>query len=290
MNSTGRRAVYSWGFFIFFIPPLLWLLVLIVLPHVDLLLMSLRKRTDEGGIVWTFANYMRFFEEPIYWVTFTRTALYAVTATVLTLLVAFPVAFFLAKVVSVRLKGPLLLLLLLSFWVSELVRTYGWMILLRESGIINHLLLSLGVIDERVEMLYSDSTILLGLVYGSLLFMVVPIYSVLDGMDDAYVEAAYDLGANGWSMIWRVAVPYAKPGIVSGCIIVFMLTLGNYLIPTLLGGKNSLWFTEQIYNQFISRLNWEQGSAFGFLLLSLSSLIVWLGLKLSGQQLGKVMQ
>ena len=126
--------------------------------------------------------------------------------------------------------------------------------------------------------------------YSSLLFMVVPIVSVLDSLDDSYIEAAYDLGANGWTVMWRIVVPYAMPGVVAGCIVVFMLTLGNYLVLNLLGGKNSLWFTEQIYNQFVVRLNWEHGSAFGFLLLGLSSLIIWLGLKLSRQDLGKVIQ
>lgn len=290
MSAGSIGSARRWGLFIFLTPLLLWLVLLIVLPHLDLLLMSLRIRGEEGSFTWSFANYARFFEEPIYWNTFARTALYAVAATLLTLLIAFPMAFFLAKVVQVRFRGFLLVLLMLSFWVSELVRTYGWMILLRETGVINRLLIGLGILDTGVEMLYNDAAIMVGLVYGSLLFMVVPIYSVLDSMDDSYIEAGYDLGANGWTIMMKIVVPYAMPGIVSGCIIVFMLSLGNYLVPTLLGGKNSLWFTEQIYNQFISRLNWEQGSAFGFLLLGISSLIVWGGLKLTRQNLSKVLQ
>jgi spermidine/putrescine transport system permease protein len=120
--------------------------------------------------------------------------------------------------------------------------------------------------------------------------MVVPLIGALESLDDALIEAAYDLGGSGWSILRQIIVPHAAPGIVAGCIVVFMLTLGNYLTPTLLGGKNSLWFTEQIYTQFITRFNWEQGAAFGFLLLVLSSAIVWLGLKLSGQQFGEVMR
>jgi len=287
-GSIGRG--FRWGLFIFLSPMLLWLVLLIVLPHLDLLLMSLRIRAEDGSFSWSLANYARFFQEPIYWATFARTAFYAIGATLLTLLIAFPMAFFLAKVVQVRFKGFLLVVLMLSFWVSELVRTYGWMILLRETGVINRILIAVGILDHGVEMLYNDVAIMMGLVYGSLLFMVVPIYSVLDSLDDSYIEAGYDLGANGWTIIRRIVLPYAMPGIVSGCIIVFMLSLGNYLVPTLLGGKNSLWFTEQIYNQFISRLNWEQGSAFGFLLLGLSSVIVWGGLKLTRQELSKVLQ
>ncbi len=299
MNAIHPNAVSSHdsggayrtiGLFIFLTPALLWLVLLIVLPHLDLLIMSFRTEDAAGVRDWSLNNYLKFFQEPIYWVTFARTALYSVTSTLLTLAVAFPVAFYLAKVVRPRFKGSLFVLMMLSFWVSELVRTYGWMMLLRESGIINHLLISLGVIEQRVEMLYNDTAIMVGLIYGFILFMVVPIYSVLDSLDDSYIEAAYDLGANHWAVLRRIVIPYAMPGIASGCIIVFMLNLGNYLIPTLLGGKNSLWFTEQIYNQFIRRLNWEQGSAFGFLLLVLSSLIVWAGLKLTGQELKKVIQ
>jgi spermidine/putrescine transport system permease protein len=141
-----------------------------------------------------------------------------------------------------------------------------------------------------VELLYHDATILVGLVYTSMLFMVIPLISALESLDDSLIEAAYDLGGNGGSILRHIIIPHAAPGMVSGCIVVFMLTLGNYLTPTLLGGKNSLWFTEQIYTQFITRFNWEQGAAFGFLLLGLSTALVWLGLRLSGQQLGEVMQ
>ena len=141
-----------------------------------------------------------------------------------------------------------------------------------------------------IELLYRDSTVLVGLVYTSMLFMVVPLISALESLDDSLIEAAYDLGGNGWSILRQIIVPHAAPGIVAGCIVVFMLTLGNYLTPTLLGGKNSLWFTEQIYTQFITRFNWEQGAAFGFLLLALSTGMVWFGLKLSGQKFADVMR
>jgi len=133
-------------------------------------------------------------------------------------------------------------------------------------------------------------TMVMGLVYTSMLFMVVPLISVLDSLDDSLIEAAYDLGANMGSILVKIIIPHAMPGIVSGSIVVFMLTLGNYLTPNLMGGKNALWFTEQIYNQFIASFNWNQGAAFGFLLLLLSSLIVWTGLKLTNQKLSKVVK
>jgi len=277
------------GLFIFLTPVLLWLVLLIVVPHIELLLMSLQGKDDMGKAVWTFANYRNFFVEKIYWYTFVRTALYAITVTVLTFCVTFPVAFYITKVVSPKFSGFLTILLLMPFWVSELVRVYGWMILLRESGVINHLLISAGLMTTPVEMLYNDISMLMGLVYTSMLFMVVPLISSLEGMDDSLIEAAHDLGASPLTIFFRIIIPYAAPGITSGSIVVFMLALGNYLTPKLMGGKNSLWFTEQIYNEFIASFNWNQGAAFGFLLLALSSVIIWLGLKLSRQQLGRAL-
>jgi len=271
-------------------PALIWLVGLIVLPHIDLAVLSLRERIAPRQYQFSMAQYRTFIEEPLYWHTFVRTAALSILATLMTLLLAFPIAWTIAKLVRGRAKSLLLVLCLIPFWVSETVRTLGWMILLRESGVLPALLVRLGITATPVELLYRDATILVGLVYTSMLFMVVPLISALESLDDALIEAAYDLGGNGPSILRQIVIPHAAPGILAGCIVVFMLTLGNYLTPTLLGGKNSLWFTEQIYTQFITRFNWEQGVAFGFLLLSLSTAIVWLGLKLTGQKFGEVMQ
>jgi spermidine/putrescine transport system permease protein len=271
-------------------PALLWLLGLIILPHVDLAILSLRERSGPQEYTRSLAQYRTFFDEPLYWHVFLRTAVMSVVATALTLLVAFPVAWVIAKVARGRASALLFLVCLIPFWVSETVRTLGWMILLRESGVLPALLVRLGVTPEPVELLYHDATLLVGLVYTSMLFMIVPLVSALESLDDALIEAAYDLGASGFSILRTIVIPHAAPGITAGCIVVFMLTLGNYLTPVLLGGKNSQWFTETIYTQFITRFNWEQGAAFGFLLLILSTVIVWAGLKLAGQRFGEVMQ
>jgi len=284
------KKQFRWGLLFFLTPVLVWLFLLIVLPQIDLFIMSFRTENDAGEMVWSITNYLQFFGEPIYWLTFVRTAIYSILVTFLTFLIALPVAFYITKVVKPKFQGFLTVLLLLPFWVSEMVRIYGWMILLRESGVINHFLLKFGILDHPVEMLYKDTTMVLGLVYTSMLFMVVPLMSVLESLDDSLIEAAYDLGANMWSILFKIIIPHSTPGIVSGSIVVFMLTLGNYLTPNLMGGKNSLWFTEQIYNQFIASFNWNQGSAFGFLLLFLSSVVIWVGLKLSKQNLKKVVQ
>jgi len=288
-GSEGKRQA-TLLFALLLAPALLWLLLLIVLPHVELAILSLRVRTGPGEYAPSLAQYGTFIEEPLYWHTFVRTAAMSLLSTALTLLIAFPMAWTIAKIARGRAQSMLFVLCLIPFWVSETVRALGWMILLRESGVLPGLLVKLGITPAPVEMLYNDATILIGLVYTSMLFMVVPLVSALESLDDSLVEAAYDLGGNGFSILRQIVIPHAAPGIVAGCIVVFMLTLGNYLTPTLLGGKSSQWFTEQIYTQFITRFNWEQGAAFGFLLLLLSTAIVWLGLKLSGQRFGDVMQ
>jgi spermidine/putrescine transport system permease protein len=271
-------------------PALLWLFALIILPHVQLALLSFRERIAPRTYAASLMQYRTFFSEPLYWGVFVRTAIMSALATVLTLLVAFPVAWIIAKVARGRASSLLFVLCLIPFWVSETVRALGWLILLRESGVLPTLLVRLGITAVPVELLYHNATILVGLVYTSLLFMVVPLVSSLESLDNSLIEAAYNLGAKGPAILRQIVIPHAAPGITSGCIVVFMLTLGNYLTPNLLGGKNSQWFTELIYTQFIVRFNWEQGAAFGFLLLALSTGMVALGLRVSGQRFVDVMR
>ena len=277
------------GLVLLLTPLLLWLVLLIFIPHIDLFLVSMRERVGVGQYDLSFANYLTFFQEPLYLATFLRTAVMSIFATILTLLIGFPVAYYIAKMAKGRTQSALFLLCLVPFWVSELVRTFGWMILLRETDIISNLLQSVGLANGPVEMLYNDAAIMVGLVYTSMLFMVVPLVTTLESLPDEVVEAGYDLGGNGLSVLREIIIPHAMPGIVSGSIVVFMLCLGNYLTPTMLGGKESLWFTELIYSQFIVRFNWELGAAFGFLLLILSSVIVWGMLRLTGQSLENTM-
>lgn len=271
-------------------PAVLWLGALVILPHVELAVLSFRERVGPRTYVASLAQYKTFFTEPLYWHVFVRTALMSAAATLSTLLLAFPIAWIIAKLARDRASSLLFVLCLIPFWVSETVRTLGWMILLRESGVLPLILVKLGITAVPVELLYHDATILVGLIYTSLLFMVIPLISSLESLDNALIEAAYDLGADGLTILRTIVIPHAAPGITAGCIVVFMLTLGNYLTPALLGGKNSQWFTEQIYTQFITRFNWEQGAAFGFLLLALSTAMVVAGLKITGQRFGDVMR
>ncbi|MGR3702396.1 MAG: ABC transporter permease [Paracoccaceae bacterium] len=283
------RAGQKLGLILLLTPLLLWLSLLIIIPHIDLFLLSLRERVGVRQYETGLANYTTILTEPLYMIIFARTAMMSILATLLTLLIAFPVSYYIAKMARGRARSVLFLMCLVPFWVSELVRTFGWMILLRESGVISGLLQWAGLAAGPVEMLYNDAAMMVGLVYTSMLFMVVPLVTTLDSLDDAVIEAGYDLGGSGPSILREIVIPHAMPGIVSGSIVVFMLSLGNYLTPTMLGGKDSLWFTQMIYSQFIVRFNWELGAAFGFMLLILSSLIVWAVLRLTGQTLEKTM-
>lgn len=285
MNSASGRL----SLWLLLAPFLLWMLLLVIVPHLQMLWVSFHVRETWDSSVWGLEQYQTFFSESYYWRTFVRTGVMSLVTTLLTLIVAFPVAWYIARLARGRNKGLLFAACLIPFWASELVRTYGWMILLRESGLISSWLQFLGLADGPVEMLYNDIAVMTGLVYNGLLFMVVPLVTTLDGLDESMVEAGYDLGGSSITVMRKIVIPWAMPGITSGCIVVFMLTLGSYLTPVLMGGKDSAWFTEQIFTQFITRFNWEQGAALGVLLLVLSSVLVWLGLRLSGQSFRRVM-
>jgi len=288
LNSSVSKI--RWSFFVFFIPVLLWLMLLFILPNIELFRMSFFGADDYGELSVTLDNYTVFFQEPIYWLTFMRTVGYSLTVTFIVLVIGLPVAFYITKVVSLKRTGLLMILILVPFWVSEIVRVYGLILLMRESGILNKILVTAGLWKQPIEMLYNDVSMIIGLVYTTVLFMIVPIIGVMDSLDDSLIEAAYDLGAKKLTIWWEIIIPHCMPGIMSGCIVVFMLVLGNYITPSLMGGKYSLWFTQQIYNQFIAYLNWNRGAAFGFLLLLISSLIIWAALKITKQKLSTVVK
>jgi len=275
-------------FYLLMVPVLLWLLILLVIPHLDMFFRSFRFENDDGLMVFSLNNYLSFFEDKIYWLTFVKTAVYSIGVTFLAFVVTFPVAFYLTKVVAKKYTSFMVLLLLIPIWIGELVTIYGWMILLSDNGVINNFLIRIGIIDTPITMLYNNFSMTVGLLYMSMLFMIIPMMSALESLDDSLIEAASDLGASKWTIFRQIIIPYTTPGIASGGIIVFMLIIGDYVAPNILGGKSSLWFTEQIYNKFLATFNWNEGAAFGFLLLMLSSTIIWIALKLTGQKLERV--
>ena len=257
----------------FLAPAWIWLWVLFAAPFAIVLAYSLLTRGPYGGLTtpWTLENYSRLVD-PLYAVIMLRSFVMAAVATALCLVLAFPLALFISR--ADRRKNLYLQLVILPFWTSFLVRTYAWLFLLRDTGLINTVLQHLGIIRGPLPLLYNDGAVLLGLVYGFLPFMVLPIYATLERLDPSLVEAAADLGARPWTTLWRVIIPLAKPGIRAGAILVFIPCLGAYLTPDLLGGGRTVMIGNLVQNQFTTARDWPFGSAVSLALMAIVGVLV----------------
>jgi len=265
------------GAFVLLLPMLLVLLLLVLLPQALMFEASLGRRTVFGGIAHALqpGNYLRALE-PLYLAIFGRSVWLALLTTLLTLVFAYPVAYWIALVAPPRKRGLLLALIVLPFWTSFLVRMYAWVFLLRSEGPVNLLLQGLGL--PRLELLYTPFAVLIGQVYGELPFMVLPLYVALERLDPALLEAAADLGASPARALLRVTLPLTAPGIVAGCVLVFIPSLGAYLAPDLLGGARTVYIGSLIQSQFAIARDVPFGAALSFL-LSLTVLLLLLLLK-----------
>jgi spermidine/putrescine transport system permease protein len=261
---------------IFLAPSALVMLLLVAAPMAIVLYYSLLTRGVYGGVEWplTLENWRRL-ADPLYLHILARTAALAAAATALCLVLGFPLALFISR--AGPRKNLYLYLVILPFWTSFLVRTYAWMFLLRETGVINAALMGLGLIREPLGMLYTPGAVLVGLVYGHLPFMVLPLYAALERMDRSLLEAAADLGARPWQAALRVLVPLAAPGIRAGSVLVFVPCLGAYLTPDLLGGSKTVMAGNLIQNQFTQARDWPFGSAAALALMAiiLTLLVAW---------------
>jgi len=269
----------------FLAPARVWLWALFIAPLAIVLAYSFLTRGVYGGVElpWAGENYARLFD-PLYGRIFLRSFVMALTATALCLLFAFPAALFITR--AEKRKNLFLQLVILPFWTSFLVRTYAWLFLLRDTGLINSALQAAGVIREPLPLLYNNFAVLLGLVYGYLPFMVLPIYAALERLDPALTEAAADLGARPLATVFRVLVPLARPGIVAGSVLVFIPCLGAYLTPDLLGGGRTVLVGNLVQNQFTTARDWPFGSAVSVALMVLTGLLVWIFLRKESEQLG----
>ncbi len=259
--------------FWFLLPARLAMTALFGIPLAIIVAYSLLHRGAYGGLEppWTLANYQRL-ADPLYLRIGLRSLGLAAAATALALVLALPAALAIAR--ARRYRNLLLQLVMLPFWSSFLVRTYAWVFLLRDTGLVNTALLALGVIREPLPLLYHDGAVLLGLVYGYLPFMILPLYATLERIDPALEEAAADLGAHPWTALWRVVIPLARPGIRAGSILVFIPSLGAYLTPDLLGGARTVMIGNLIQNQFTTARDWPFGSALALALMMLVTLLV----------------
>jgi spermidine/putrescine transport system permease protein len=253
-------------------PAAFWLLIFFLAPLVMVLLVSFGERGDAGQVVysWTFDNYTRFFskvgERYLYIFIFARSLRIALVNTILCLLIGYPLAYYVARR-SIRWRGVLLLLVMIPFWTNFLVRTYAWMVILRDSGIVNSFLLEWGLISEPLPLLFNQGAVAMGLFYGYLPFMVLPLYASIEKLDFSLVEAAQDLGANSLRIFFRITLPLTKPGIIAGCILVFIPSIGAYVTPDLMGGAKVTMLGNLLQQQFLGVRDWPFGSAVGFILM-----------------------
>jgi spermidine/putrescine transport system permease protein len=219
---------------------------------------------------------------------FLRTMIASVFVTILDFALCYPIAFYMAQVVRGGKARLLVLCLILPFWVNEILRAFAFRILFGTGGVINEALMGVGILDQPVDFLRADVGLYAGLSYAYILLMIFPMYNAIESLDHNQIEAARDLGSPWWRIHWRVVIPYAKPGIASGCTMVFMLAAGALAAPQILGGPSSLWFTQIIYDWFYQGGNWPQGSAYAFVLLVASIAFVLLVMRLFKVNLGEI--
>lgn len=262
-------------------PAMLVLLVFLLAPLAIMFLVSILQSGDYGGVVWgqysldAYINFLYERDLDDSWVfntdylqIFQRSLLLSLLTTAGCLLIGFPTALYLA-LQSERKRNLLLFLVTVPFWTNLLVRTYAWILLLRNGGLVDAGLQGVGLTEQPLGLLYTDTAVIIGLLYCFLPFMVLPIYTSLEKLDWRLVEAAFDLGANRFQALKRIIIPLSMPGIIAGVMLVFIPSLGNYIIPELLGGGKSLMIGNLIQLQFGSSHNWPFGAALAFALLSL---------------------
>ncbi len=269
-----------------------WLLMLVIIPNITLFESSFRPYlpvTEIGGPRDTYSvnNYLKVFNGnietsilgipitvPVHVMTFTLTIWYSVVVTVLCFAFAYPVAYYMAKIANPRSLPTLMLLLFVPLWVSEVLRAFAWWIILAFKGPLNSLLLFIGAIDKPVRWITDYDAVMIGLVYTYILFMLFPLYNAISSLDTNQIEAAEDLGAPWWKIHWRIVLPHSKPGVASGAVMVFMLSAGSLLVPSILGSTTSQWFTQTIQQWMNDALDWNTASAYAFLLLFLCTVFV----------------
>ena len=267
--------------------PYLWLLALFLVPFLIVLKISLSDtelarppyfpqwQFEEGlGALWAylaeldFENFWFLTEDDLYWKAYLSSLKIAITATFFTLLVGYPVAYAMARA-SHEWRPTLMMLVILPFWTSFLIRVYAWVGILSGEGYLNQFLLWIGVIQEPLMILNTNIAVYIGIVYTYLPFMILPIYSALEKLDESLLEAAEDLGCSRFTAFWLVTFPLSKQGIIAGCFLVFIPTIGEFVIPSLLGGSSTLMIGKVLWEEFFNNRDWPVASAVAVVLLLL---------------------
>lgn len=268
-------------------PVSVWMTLLFAIPLMLILVVSFMSRSSFGGIQMplTIDNYIRFFD-PLYLKILWISCVLAFITTAFCLLLGYPFAYIIARSPE-KWRNLLLMLIIVPFWTNSLIRTYAWIVLLRTEGVINTVLLKLGLIDAPLTLLYNETAVVIGLVYTMLPFMILPLYASIEKLDKGYLEAAADLGAKPMTTFWKVTFPLTLPGIVAGAILVFIPSLGLFFIPDLMGGSKAVLIGNLIKNQFLTARDWPFGSAASIILMVLTLLVILLYLRISNDKSGK---
>lgn len=279
-----------------------WMFAMIVLPQLFMLDFSFRFNLPPAKVgspedVYTLSNYKYMIygsakEAGTYNVVdlsvFFRTLLAAVYVTIFDVAICYPIAYYFAQVAKGGWARLMVLSLIVPFWVNEILRAFAFRIMFGSSGVINSLLMGVGVIDEPYPFIQNNVALYAGLGYAFILLMIFPLYNAIESLDRNQIEAARDMGASWLRIHWRIVIPFAKPGITSGCTMVFMLSAGALAAPQILGGPSSLWFTQIIYQWFNTGGNWPRGSAYGIILLASTIAFVLLMMKVFKVKLGEI--
>jgi putrescine transport system permease protein len=259
--------------------PYVWLLIFFLAPFAIILKISMADPViaqppftplfdDAGGFQGTADNFVFLLTDKLYVITYLKSVLMAAGATILCLLLGFPMAYGIARSDS-STRSILLLLIVLPFWISFLLRVYAWMGLLNNYGVINNFLMWTGITDQPIGMMYTDFAIYIGLVYSYLPFMILPLYATLERMDLDLLDAAQDLGARRSQAFRDITWPLARPGVIAGCLLVFIPAMGEYVIPYLLGGSESLMIGRVLFDEFFVNRDWPLASSVAIVLLML---------------------
>jgi spermidine/putrescine transport system permease protein len=266
-----------------------WIFLMILVPQLIMIDFSLRpllplKKIGGPEDVWTLKNYVYLFSNELHRSIFIKTIWSSLIVTIVALVICYPISFYLAKVA----RGPrliwLMIMLIIPYWINELLRLFAWQLILADAGILNQFLMVLGIIAEPINFRAGNSAVIVGMAYAYILFMVFPLFNSMESLDRNQLDAGRDLGASWLRIHWRIVIPHAKPGIAVGCIMTFMLAAGSIAAPQLLGSPSSFWFTELIYTNF-ETANWNQGAAYATVLAGLCLLFIFMMLRVLGVSL-----
>ncbi|MGM9978418.1 MAG: ABC transporter permease [Clostridium sp.] len=277
-----KKKKFNLSSFVMNFPVSAWMILFVAVPFIYVVCISFFHKGTYGGVTFKFTidNYKAIFD-PLYLVTFGKSFFISLITTLICILIAYPFTYFIAQKTEVK-KEVFMSLVMIPFLVSSLIRLFAWISILRKDGILNSLLMNLGITDKPLQLVYNNTGSIIGLVYMLLPFMILPLYSSIEKLDKFYLEAASDLGAKPSTTFMKITLPLTAPGIFAGSILVFIPSLGLYFVTDLLGGSKTQVIGNLIKNQFITARNWPLGAALSVFLIIITLLLVYLYQKAGG--------